>query len=268
MEKTNSYFGFTDKCTPMQKAKKEAQLDKLFKNGGEIMRFADFAVCMTFEKGYKGATKTITHGMINGYFGREYGELSKPRTEYLFGNPEDCFYIINKTLFDYCNYITNTFNSFEEAETYAKAEAERKAEQEKLAEKARIEAEKAEQEKEQQKIIFNNWFFSECKKCIGTDEGKLCQKIFTHYYGETVRRPTSVFGAIVLTKNIKNPMCRQELIERLHNGNKAGIKVFECFTGIKLPKTYKERIKVLLDIQPEQYKGMTEFKPRAKAEKV
>lgn len=264
MEKTNSYYGFTDKCTPMQKAKKEAQLDKLFKNGGEIMRFADFAICMTFEKGYKGTTEIITHGMINGYFGKEYGKLSKPKTEYCFGNTEDGFYIINKTLFDYCNYIANTFNSFEEAETYAKAEAERKAEQEKLAEKARIEAEKAEQEKEQQKIAFDNWLFSECKKYIGTNEEKLCKKIFTHYYGETAAKPISVVGVVVLARNIKNPMCRQELVERLHNGNKASIKVFECFTGIELPKTYKERIKVLSDIQPEQYKGMAEFKPRAK----
>jgi len=50
MNKTKSFYGFTDNCTPIQRGKKEEQLSKLFRNDGVIYRFADFAVFMQLEK--------------------------------------------------------------------------------------------------------------------------------------------------------------------------------------------------------------------------
>ena len=267
MNKTKSFYGFTANCTPMQRGRKEEQLSKLFKNDGVVYRFADFAVFMIFEKDYRATTKTITHGMINGYYGREWGELSKPRIEYrLESDSEPLFYTINKTLFDYCNYIVDTFKTLSEAENYAENE---RIEQEKA--KAEAEAEENRQrqereEKERQEKVHKEWICAEREKYINTPIEAMCKSVFDYYYGEN-NTPTCC-DVVILAKDINNPLSRQSLISRLHNDNKASIKIFEQFTGIKLPKNYKERIAFLEGVQPEQYGEMTEFKPRKKVDKT
>lgn len=264
MNKTKSFYGFTDNCTPIQRGKKEEQLSKLFRNDGVIYRFADFAVFMQLEKDYRATTETITHGMINGYYGKEWGELSKPRTEYrLESDTEKLFYTINKTLYDYCNYIVDTFKSIDEAVNYVeneRLEQERaKAEAEEAEEKQRAEAEKQKRREEEHRC----WVISEREKYINTPIETMCKAIFEYYYGENNK---AICDVVILAKDIKNPLSRRDLISRLHNDNKASIKIFEYFTGIKLPKTYKERIEFLKTVQPEQYGEMIEFKPRKKAE--
>lgn len=266
MKKTKSFYGFTANCTPMQRGKKEEQLSKLFKNDGVVYRFADFAVFMQFEKGYKATTKTITHGMVNGYYGKEWGELSKPRTEYRLESDTDCLsYTINKTLYDYCNYIVDTFKTLNDAVTYAENE---RLEQE----KARAEAEEAEkrrreeaEEQKQRAKEHRDWMHSEREKYINTPIEAMCKAVFDYCYGEN--NTAVCCDVVILAKDIENPLSRKALIERLHNDNKASIKIFEQFTGIKLPKNYKERIEFLTTVQPKQYGEMTEFKPRKKAEK-
>ena len=54
------------------------------------------------------------------------------------------------------------------------------------------------------------------------------------------------YSLAVCINNYNNPLCKEEVIARLHNDNKASIKIFECLTGLKLPKGYKER-KVYLE---------------------
>lgn len=267
MRKTKSFYGFTANYTPMQRAKKEEQLSKLFRNDDIIYRFADFAVFMMFEKGYKATTKTITHGYVKGYYGKEWGELSKPKTEYrLESDTESLLYTINKTMFDYCNYIVDTFNTLSDAENYAENE---RIDQEKAKAEAEAEENRQREEQEEKKRrekAHKEWIYAEREKYINTPIEAMCKAIFTYYYGEN-NTPTCC-DVVILSKDIKNPLSRQELIHRLHNDNKASIKIFEQFTGIKLPKNYKERIEFLATVQPEQYGEMTEFKPRKKADKA
>ena len=60
------------------------------------------------------------------------------------------------------------------------------------------------------------------------------------------------------------PLCKEEVISRLYNGNKASIKVFECLTGLKLPKAYKERKTYLESLTSADFKEMTGYKPQKK----
>lgn len=266
MKATKSFYGFTANCTPMQRGRKEEQLEKLFRNDGVVYRFADFAVFMIFEKGYKAATRTITHGYVNGYYSKEWGELKTPKTEYtLESDATSLFYTINKTMFEYCNYITDTFKTLSDAEIYAENE---QREQEKI--KAEAEAEKTrlreeQEEKVKQKSDHRQWVIAEREKYTNTPVEAMCKAVFDYYYGEN-NTPTCC-DVVILAKDIKNPLSRKALISRLHNDNKASIKIFEQFTGIKLPKTNKEKAEFLETVQPEQYGEMTEFKPRKKAEK-
>lgn len=67
--------------------------------------------------------------------------------------------------------------------------------------------------------------FAERGKYINTPIEKMCKEVFTYYYGEN-NTPT-ICDVVILAKDIKIPLSRQSLISRLHNGNKAGIKIFE-----------------------------------------
>lgn len=265
MKATKSFYGFTANCTPMQRGRKEEQLEKLFRNDGVVYRFADFAVFMIFEKGYKAATRTITHGYVNGYYGKEWGELKTPKTEYtLESDTTSLFYTINKTMFEYCNYITDTFKNLSDAENYAENERVEQEKAQAAAEEQEKRQKEEREEKDRQREVYREWLLLERKKYTNTPIEAMCKAVFEYYYGEGV---TSVCDVIILAMDIKNPYSREVLISRLHNDNKASTKIFEQFTGIKLPKTNKERIEFLQTVQPEQYGEMTEFKPRKKAEK-
>lgn len=268
MEKTTSFYGFTANSTPTQKVKQEQQLKKLFryKDTG-VFRFADFAVMMIFEYGYKATAETITEGYINTTWGKQWGKLAKPRTEYALKSEikdgTTLVYSINKTLFDYCNYISSTFNSIDEALSYAENEARELEKARAEAEAAEAEAERAKAEQEEREKTFKMWLRNERKNYIDTPIEEMCKEVFNHYYGENVY-PACV-DVVILAKDIENPLSREELISRLHNDNKASIKIFELFTGLALPKSYKERVPFLETVTPADYKETKAFKPRAKA---
>src|SRR5574344_1188624 len=264
--KTNSFYGFTDSIKQPRKTKVENTLDNLVRdNTNTVYRYADFIVNKIFEGFNIPSIHTITHGMINTRYGREYGELTNPKIEYRISNNENRCFTWNKTYFDFANYIINNFKTLDDIQKFIDAESDKiKAEQE--AEQKRIADEKAEKEaKEQAKKEFENWKCDEIKKLIDTDIHKLCAEVFTSVYPEC-KYPLVNLSVIVYADNIENPLCRNELIAMLHNNNKASIKVFEIYTGIKLAKNHKERIIQLEIITKNDYKGVQEFKPRKKSE--
>ena len=264
--KTNSYYGFTDSIKQPRKAKVENTLNNLVRDDtNTIYRYADFIVNKIFEGFNIPSIHTITHGMINTRYGREYGELATPKIEYRIGNNENRCYTWNKTYFDFANYIIDNFKTLDDIQNYINVESDRiKAEQE--AEEKRIEEEKADKEaKEQAKKEFKEWLSIEIEKLVDTDIHKLCAEVFTSIYPD-YNYPLGNLSVVVYADNIENPLCRNELISMLHNNNKASIKVFEVYTGIKLAKTHKERIAQLETIIKNDYKGIQEFKPRKKSE--
>lgn len=264
--KTNSFYGFTDSIKQPRKTKVENTLNNLVRdNTNTVYRYADFIVNKIFEGFNIPSIHTITHGMINTRYGREYGELTNPKTEYRISNNENRCFTWNKTYFDFANYIIDNFKTLDDIQNFIDAESDKiKAEQE--AEQKRIADEKADKEaKEQAKKEFENWKCEEIKKLIDTDIHKLCAEVFTSIYPE-YNYPLGNLSVIVYADNIENPLCRNELISMLHNNNKASIKVFEIYTGVKLAKNHKERIIQLETITKNDYKGVQEFKPRKKSE--
>jgi len=265
--KTNSFYGFTNSIKQPRKQKVENTLDKLVRdNTNTVYRYADFIVNKIFNEGCDiPKIHTITHGMINGYYGREYGELTNPKTEYVIKNADGKGYTLIKTYFDFANYIIENFKTLDDIQNYINAESDKiKTEQE--AEQKRIADEKADKEAtEQAKKDFENWKCDEIEKLIDTDIHKLCAEVFTSIYPE-YNYPLGNLSVIVYADNIENPLCRNELIAMLHNNNKASIKVFEVYTGVKLAKNHKERITQLETITKNDYKGIQEFKPRKKSE--
>ena len=264
--KTNSFYGFTDSIKQPRKQKVENTLDKLVRdNTNTVYRYADFIVNKINEGFNMPSIHTITHGMINTRYGREYGELATPKIEYRISNNENRCYTWNKTYFDFANYIIENFKSIDDIQNFINAESDKiKAQQE--AEQKRIADEKADKEAtEQAKKDFENWKCDEIEKLIDTDIHKLCAEVFTSIYPE-YNYPLGNLSVVVYADNIENPLCRNELISMLHNNNKASIKVFEVYTGIKLAKNHKERIAQLETITKNDYKGMQEFKPRKKSE--
>ena len=264
--KTNRFYGFTDSIKQPRKQKVENTLDKLVRdNTNAVYRYADFIVNKINEGFNMPSIHTITHGMINTRYGKEYGELTTPKIEYRISNNENRCYTWNKTYFDFAIYIIENFKTLDDVQSFINTESDRiKAEQK--AEEKRIEGEKADKEaKEQAKKDFENWKCDEVQKLIDTDIHKLCAEVFTSIYPE-YNYPLGNLSVVVYADNIENPLCRNELISMLHNNNKASIKVFEVYTGIKLAKTHKERIAQLETIIKNDYKGIQEFKPRKKSE--
>ena len=80
--KTNSFYGFTDSIKQPRKQKVENTLDKLVRdNTNTVYRYADFIVNKIFEGFNIPSIHTITHGMINTRYGKEYGELTTPKIQ-------------------------------------------------------------------------------------------------------------------------------------------------------------------------------------------
>ena len=264
--KTNSFYGFTDSIKQPRKTKVENTLNNLVRdNTNTVYRYADFIVNKINEGFNMPSIHTITHGMINTRYGREYGELATSKIEYRISNNENRCYTWNKTYFDFANYIIDNFKTLDDIQNFINTESDRiKAEQE--AEEKRIADEKADKEaKEKVKKEFENWKCNEIQKLIDTDVHKLCAEVFTSIYPE-YNYPLGNLAVVVYADNIENPLCRNELISMLHNNNKASIKVFEIYTSVKLAKTHKERVAQLESITKNDYKGMQEFKPRKKSE--
>ena len=91
----------------------------------------------------------------------------------------------------------------------------------------------------------------------------IIDSIFLAIYGT---ENTWNYSLAVCINNYNNPLCKEEVISRLHNDNKASIKIFECLTGLKLPKGYKERVAYLEGLTASDFKEAVDYKPRKKAE--
>ena len=130
--KTNSFYGFTDSIKQPRKQKVENTLDKLVRdNTSTVYRYADFIVNKIFEGFNIPSIHTITHGMINTRYGRKYGELTNPKTEYTISDSEHRCYRWKKTYYDFANYIIDNFKTLDDIQKFIDTESDKiKAEQE------------------------------------------------------------------------------------------------------------------------------------------
>lgn len=126
----------------------------------------------------------------------------------------------------------------------------------------KVKRRREEERKEAEKENFKIWMQNEVEK-VPDFQKEIIDSIFFAIYGQ---QNTWNYTLAVCINNYNNPLCKEEVIARLHNNNKASIKIFECLTGLKLPKGYKERKAYLDSISVLDFKEAVDYKPRKKRE--
>lgn len=255
----NTYLGFTNDLKPLQKSRTENVLNKLirYKNKDEISSQKEFILNRLIE----GYTPHIEKNYS--YYSDRIGGYIKPKTEYRLVSPEESYLVINKTLYNFANYILdNDFSNDTIRNNHIKDEIKQKEEEIRQQE---LQAQKERQEKEaqnQQEEEFNNWLESEAIKYNNNKNLTLTRQIFLdiiNQYSEITAKKL-----LTLIDNIDDDKCKETLIDWLHTENKASRKVFECITGIKLPTPNKGTRELLLSLNKADYKCVIEYKPRKK----
>lgn len=247
------YLGFTDGIKEPRKTKVENELSRSYRYNGKIYNSVTFLCVKLLEGCYPEKEENYQYYKRN-------GELSKPKTLYKYMNPDGkCYFELNRTQYDFvCYLLEDGLNTEKTMLAYDKADMERiealkQAEQE---EKAHQEAE--EQRKAEEMENFKIWMQNESEK-IPDFQKEIIDSIFLSIYGQ---KNVWNYSLAVYINNYNNPLCKKEVIARLHNDNKASIKIFECLTGLKLPKGYKERKEYLESISVSDFKEAVDYKPR------
>lgn len=251
------YLGFTDSIKEPRKTKVESELSRAYRYNGKIYNAVSF-LCVKLLEGCHPEKEE------NYQYYKRNGELSKPKTLYMYMNADgkQCFEL-NKTQYDFvCYLLENELNTEESIIAYDKADIERmeafkRIEREEKAHQETEEYKRAEEKERMKRII------AEEAQHILSEEKEIVDSIFLDIYG---KENSWNYSLVALIHNFDDPYCKEEIISRLHNDNKASIKIFECITGLKLPKSYKERKIYLEGITPADFKGMTEYKARKKRE--
>ena len=251
------YLGFTDSIKEPRKTKVESELKRAYRYNGKIYNAVTFLCVKLLEGCYPEKEENYQYYKRN-------GELSKPKTFIMYMNTDGKQYFeLNKTQYDFvCYLLEKGLNTEEKMLVYDKADIERvealkQAEQEEKAHQEAEEYKRAEEKERMKRII------AEEAQHILSEEKEIVDSIFLDIYG---KENSWNYSLVALIHNFDDPYCKEEIISRLHNNNKASIKIFECITGLKLPKPYKERKIYLEGITPADFKGMTEYKARKKRE--
>lgn len=258
MLKVKRFLGFTDEIKEPRKTKVENELSRCYSYKGNIYNAVEFLCTKLLEGCYLEKNENYTRLKRN-------GERTKPKTLYMFFDKDVRRYFeLNKTQYDFVSYLIDKgLNTEESILAYDKADTEHfeALQREEEEEKARQEEEKRRSEEERRK--FKEWMFSESDN-IPDFQKDIIDSVFLATYGS---ENSWNYSLAVCINNYDNPLCKEEVISRLHNDNKASIKIFECLTSLKLPKGYKERVEYLESITAKDFKETVDYKPRKKAEK-
>lgn len=247
------YLGFTDGIKEPRKIKVENELSRSYRYNEKIYNAVTF-LCMKLLEGCYPEKKE------NYQYLKRNKELSKPKTLYMYMDPDRKQYFeLNKTQYDFvCYLIEKELNTEKSILAYDKADIERmealkQVEQE---EKARQEVEERKRSEERERMME---IIAEEAQHITQEEKEIVDSVFLDMYGK--ENPWN-YSFVALIHNFDNFYCKEEIISRLHNDNKASIKIFECITGLKLPKSYKERKNYIERLTSADFNGMIQYKPR------
>ena len=262
MLKIKRFLGFTDGIKEPRKTKVENELSACYRYNGSLYNAVEFLCVKLLEGCYPDKQENYQYYKRN-------GELSKPKTLYKYYSEDTehgkTYFELNKTQYDFvCYLIENGLNTEESILAYDKADVERvealqRAEAE---EKARQEEAKAKENAERERM---KRIIAEESQYISEEEKAIVESVFLSIYGQSNNWNYSL---VALIHNFDDKYCKEEIISRLHNDNKASIKIFECITGLKLPKSYKERKEYLEGLTKEDFQEMVQYKPRKKAEQT
>ena len=269
-----AYCGYLRDKTPMQAARIKVQLDKItcytVENAGNSRTIttteADFVVKMVYGENREpemteAYTNQYTGKKVKAYYGLYVGNIS---------------YEIKKTLFDFAMYLRENFKTFEEAieadnKEYTRLESERIW----VEQKAR-EAEENEKAHQREKAEFDQKLLDEAAALIGTKVHEVTRSVlqgtdlYTKYDPDAI--DVRFMRLYVMAKDIENLLAKEELCTLLHNGNTISIKLFGIYSGVKMPKSHKERINLIngltqADIKPLDVDKFINKPARSKAKK-
>ena len=256
----DSFLGFTDSIKEPRKTKVEKQFLKLVRDeNGRVINYVTFLVNRILMGECPIKEENVT------YWSVRLRDYTKPKTEYRLIASNGTYIEINKTFYDFCVYCIGKGLTSEQVINMC-------LEKEKNRSKAlRLEEEKHEREENERKSAEQEEL-KRVKEMIRNevinlpdDEKDLMQSIFNSIsgYGSAALNYT----LLALIHHFDNPICKQQIKERLHNDNKASIKTFECMTGLKLPKSYRARMVFLDTISARDFKGMCNYKTEKKPSK-
>lgn len=260
MLKIKRFLGFTDGIKEPRKTKVENELSACYRYNGSLYNAVEFLCVKLLDGCYPDKEENYQYYKRN-------GELSKPKTLYRYYSEDTehgkTYFELNKTQYDFvCYLIENGLNTEESILAYDKADIEHVEALQRAEAEEKARQEEAERKAEEEKENFKRWMWEESEK-IPQFQKDIVDAVFLGIYGQENKWNYSIVPCI---NNYNNPMCKAEIISRLHNDNKASIKIFECLTGLKLPKGYKERIAYLEGLTVADFKEAVDYKPRKKAE--
>ena len=257
MLKIKRFLGFTDGIKEPRKTKVENELSACYRYNGSLYNAVEFLCTKLLEGCYLEVEENYTTLKRN-------GERTKPKTLYMFFDKDVRRYFeLNKTQYNFvCYLIENGLNTEESILAYDNADVERVEALQRAEEEEKARQEESQRKAEEEKENFKRWMWEESEK-IPQFQKDIVDAVFLGIYGQENKWNYSIVPCI---NNYNNPMCKAEIISRLHNDNKASIKIFECLTGLKLPKGYKERIAYLEGLTVADFKEAVDYKPRKKAE--
>lgn len=245
--------GYTEGKTDLQKNRIEKVLiDKLYRRNGNIITYAECTLLRVFEEG---CTPEVVENYS--YYSSKLEGYTKPKTIYRFSNDEENYiYDITKIEYDFANYVINNFDNIEIA---LEEENNRLIQiQKDLEEKKRIEQVKQLQE-EQEKENYKKWLELEVENYNNIELVEFVKNIYMDRLNNY--NVVAIKKLLVLIDNIDNKLCRDDLINWLHNSNTTTIKAFYHITGIKLEKNYSDRIEQIKSIRKSNFKGIIDYAP-------
>jgi len=238
LRKADSYLGFLDDKTPMKAGKIKRTLTQLIRTDSKVLELRDNVLLLVL-----GGSQTYSN------------ENSRSYGIYLKGD-SGVFYDVTKTEWDFANYLIDAGFTTEEAVN--NKIAEEVIMREKAAEEAR-QAEKEAEKKRQDEAEFMRWLDDKALTYPPNERAKLQDQIFADIYGKT--QPFNR-RSLVLIDHFDNPVCKGHLCPYLHTDNKASRKLFECLTGLKLPRSNKETKAFVAELTTKDFKDPIPYRKR------
>lgn len=246
----DSFLGFTDTKTALQKAKIEKTLSKLYRYQNQVMKGKEFILYRLIE----GWTPSVIEDYS--YFSSKTGQKTKPKNDYrMIKEGLSQYREISKTEYDFANFIIeNGYLDEQKRIDFIKAEQDKKqAEEQKQAEVEQEEQNRKEIEKHK-KEEFEKWWQTEAIKKIEDDcpDIETMKKIYTSKGHDFQNYAVKL---LVMIDNFDLEECRNTLKSWLHHYNIASILTFEAVTGIGLGRTDKQIQAVLSSINKTDFRN-------------
>ncbi len=238
MQIIKGYCGYEKTLIPMRAARMKPQLDKRICTGDfGLTSYKDFIILLLFQKFWLPIERDIYNGDT------EYLILD------LLGTSKNG-YKVNKTQYDFAVFLNQNFDDMDAIKAYD--ENEQQKQKERLGREQREQEEEKEraEERKAEALRFRTVIDDESVCYLGTaaetKKNEIYAKILKDTHPELNIAPLTL---IALANHIDEEAARVELRNWLHTQNKASTKLFEWYTGVKLPKTVKARAEFIMDLR-------------------